>query len=463
VYYEQGKDAPMPHSHLWSSHRASISGIAALLCIIGLSACAPGGTAAQATAFPGHHIAPQGPACDGALVPSDPVSPGMLYAFHFVGGDPTGVQQGQPMLSALDARTGAQRWQVKTLAVAGTLADGALYIDGSPQDATTFAVEALDAGTGKILWQHSGLNGAVGDAFNAPVVANGVVYVSGEAIQPGGQTGVYALRASDGSLLWSYPAVEINLIPISLSDGVLIVSTGGPQKEGILALRAGDGSLLWQHPFAQDQGSLTQRAVVAGGIVYFGLDQGMQGTVYALRLSDGQALWNHQVNGRPHIFGSTDTAVYVAEVPGEQTGEIDALKVSDGSLLWQVQVTRLLVYPTLADGAVYVNELPSIAAFDAGTGKLRWQITTHAPATGSLAELAEAGGIVYLASNGIAAFSASDGRPLWTHPANCQFPTQQPLLAIGNTVYYTYHYVQAVGKETYHVYALRAADGKALW
>jgi hypothetical protein len=92
-----------------------------LLCIIGLSACAPGGAAAQATAFPGRHIAPQGPACGEngeASLLLDPTSE-TLYVFHFTGSDPANVDTGRPVLSALDANTGRQRWQVKPLAVDG--------------------------------------------------------------------------------------------------------------------------------------------------------------------------------------------------------------------------------------------------------------------------------------------------------------------------------------------------------
>jgi outer membrane protein assembly factor BamB len=329
-------------------------------------------------------------------------------------------------------------------------------------------VQALDAGTGKILWQHDRLNGTVGQAANAPVVVNGVIYVSGEAIQPGGQTGVYALRASDGKLLWSYPGQEINFMPVQFANGVLIAPVASQDKHGLLALRASDGALLWQQSWDITQQFPTQPPVIAGDNVYLAMQQGPNDLVSAWRVSDGQALWTYQVKGEGpplRIFGITNAAVYVAKVPGGPGPEnaIDALKVSDGSLLWETQA-QSLVYPTLADGAIYVHEMPAIAAFDASTGKPLWQATTReTPASGSISEIAEAGGTVYLASNGIAAFSASDGRPLWTHPTNCQFPTQHPLLAIGSTVYYTYHYVQAVGKEAFHVYALRAADGKALW
>lgn len=240
----------MRHLHFWPSHRTSLNGgIAVLLCIIGLSACAPGGTAAQATPFPGRHIAPQGPLCDGALVPSDLVSPGMLYAFHFVGSDPTGVQQGQPMLSALDARTGVLRWQEPVLGQPA-LVDGILYTAGGSAGDST-GMQALDANTGKTLWTHGGLAGAGGPSSFPPVLANGIAYIGTSQNGPV-QSGVNALRASDGRLLWSHPAncQFPSQQPLLVAGNTIYytyryVQAVGKETFHVYALRAVDGKALW--------------------------------------------------------------------------------------------------------------------------------------------------------------------------------------------------------------------------
>lgn len=451
----------------WLSHRTNISGgTITLLLIIGLSACAPGGTAAQArpTAAPqGPHAAPQGPLCDGALVPSDPASPGMLYAFHFVGGDPTGVQQGQPMLSALDARTGAQRWQEPVLGQP-TLVSSVLYTAGGSAGDST-GMQALDADTGKTLWTHAGLAGAGGPSSFPPVLANGIASIGTSQNGPG-QSGVYALRASDGTLLWSYPATNTNFSPFTVDDGMIYVTawTSANAAEPvvtILALRADDGTLLWQYSF--HDGIPTGPAQVANGMIYFSMTQNdnpQGGVIGALRGSDGSVAWSQPVDGRPHIFALTGQIVYVAFGPDPMNAGVEAFGATDGTVLWK-NPQQVFPFPVLADGVIYANGPSGLMAFDASSGTALWQASGAFPS--STSEPVEENGIVYTIGNGINALRASDGKPLWTHPATCQFPSQHPLLVIGNTVYYAYHYVQAIGKETYHVYALRAADGKALW
>jgi polyvinyl alcohol dehydrogenase (cytochrome) len=60
---------------------------------------------------------------------------------------------------------------------------------------------ALDAATGKILWQTADPQGAADLGFVS--TANGVVYAGSDA--PAGDT-MYALDASDGTIAWGYPS-----------------------------------------------------------------------------------------------------------------------------------------------------------------------------------------------------------------------------------------------------------------
>ncbi len=66
---------------------------------------------------------------------------------------------------ALDATTGALRWQSTVVGSDYAVANGVLYESGG----STFY--ALDAGTGALLWQYAGAG------FTGPVVTNGTVYV----------------------------------------------------------------------------------------------------------------------------------------------------------------------------------------------------------------------------------------------------------------------------------------------
>jgi outer membrane protein assembly factor BamB len=72
---------------------------------------------------------------------------------------------------------------------APTVADGVVYVGGE-----SAVVEALDATTGTLRWQHT----VDGSVDSAPALADGAVYVTTE------KGSVYALRASDGALAWKY-------------------------------------------------------------------------------------------------------------------------------------------------------------------------------------------------------------------------------------------------------------------
>lgn len=102
-------------------------------------------------------------------------------------------------LYQINATSGSVGWHI-TLASSGnlpalptgaapTFADGVVCVGGE-----SGVMEALDAATGTLRWQHM-LDASVD---SAPAVADGAVYVTTE------KGSVYALRASDGALAWKY-------------------------------------------------------------------------------------------------------------------------------------------------------------------------------------------------------------------------------------------------------------------
>jgi outer membrane protein assembly factor BamB len=72
---------------------------------------------------------------------------------------------------------------------APTVADGVVYVGGE-----SGVVEAFDAATGTLRWQHT----VDGSIDSAPAVADSAVYVTTE------KGSVYALCTSDGTLAWKY-------------------------------------------------------------------------------------------------------------------------------------------------------------------------------------------------------------------------------------------------------------------
>lgn len=140
------------------------------------------------------------------------------------------------------------------------LSSGHLLQNDAPSDENRLS--ARDAQDGKLIWQRSlpDLKGA------PPVESEGVVYVSGHNT-------LYALRASDGVLLWQHqeqtpeslafsrPAVihgvifVFTVVTVSLSEEKnpfpsvfhsFLCQLGCTSRTGVNALRLSDGSFYWQ-------------------------------------------------------------------------------------------------------------------------------------------------------------------------------------------------------------------------
>jgi outer membrane protein assembly factor BamB len=181
---------------------------------------------------------------------------------------------------------------------------------------------------------------------------------------------LYALRASDGSVLWTYTTLfPAEPLSPAVADGIAYLTL---QFGGLDVLRANTGILLWQFSSAH----LLPLPLITHGVVY-ALRQ--DGYLYALRASDGFILWRHHsgAGGQASItiapgeiylaFSTTSSANTIAS--------ITALRASDGFVLWHytphVFVRQLspvggddLVLITLQDG--------SIDALRANNGALRW-------------------------------------------------------------------------------------------
>ena len=104
---------------------------------------------------------------------------------------------------------------------APAVVDGVVY-----SSAVSGPLYALDAATGKILWQS---DTPFGLAFT-PVVVDDVVYYAGSANRY-----VYALRGSNGELLWRQAPKNGTASSLSVRAGVIYVFS---YDGGVDALRA---------------------------------------------------------------------------------------------------------------------------------------------------------------------------------------------------------------------------------
>lgn len=304
-------------------------------------------------------------------------------------------------------------------------------------------VTALQVSDGLLLWRHEG--GNVGET--STTVADGAVLLFTLTFDNSAMTvRVEALRASDGSPLWSRTLPVDTPAPIQLAvvAGILYVSSGADRLD---ALGARDGSLLWHFtsrtPFASTPS-------VAGGVVYAGTQDG---PVYTLRASDGLPLWQSPSRFPPSPAAPTiaDGMVYL----NLQDGSIAALHASDGTVLWRSLPPSPLTEssPLVATGVVYVSALDgSVDALRASDGCLLWRAAVHVP--GMLPSIIVRGGVISVVTQdgSLDALRASNGSALWRYKGE---EREAASITVAEAVVYLT--LPAGG-----LAALRASDGSVL-
>lgn len=321
-----------------------------------------------------------------------------------------------------------------------TINDGVIYVGTNDND-----IYALRTSDGSMLWRYH-TQGSIGEA---PLVVNGIVYVSANTVVgPGAEyTGIaYALRASDGALLWKFARNGYTYTPVVV-DGVAYI---GAWDNTVSALRASDGSLIWRFT---TKGPVFDPLRVVNGVVYASayIDQG-PGFVYALRASDGNMLWHFTTQGGVSQATVVDGVVYVDSAQG-----ITALRISDGTPIWQFNLGSTgLSMPIVLNGIVYTMALKvSLTETTSNGGGYLAKTISSEKMTPFTSTVPFKSGI-----SSVYALRASDGTPLWHYTLNDGKDSWGTLLSIANGVIYGGANA-ATGKNT--IYALRANDGNLIW
>jgi outer membrane protein assembly factor BamB len=219
--------------------------------------------------------------------------------------------------------------------------------------------------------------------------------------------------------------------------------------------------------FATDVGPTQSSPTVDDTRVYVGTNRG---AVYAVHRRTGQSLWkwtgatNSILTapavgvGRVYVESSDNNVYGLAAATG---GRIWTFTRPDGSLGYSGPVFLRDADPALASpsrikgDALFVCGETTAYRLDPATGKEVW----HAYVGGkSLATPAVGAGRIYVGGDGIGltAFSAADGKPLWSFTGRADKDWfGAPLCAADGTVYVT----------TYnrYVYAVDGATGKQKW
>ena len=378
---------------------------------------------------------------------------------------------------ALDATSGQFLWRIQAdthpaATITGTLSylDGRLYIpvsSGEEQsrrrpgyECCTFrgSVVAMDAATGKILWQ---------------------TYMAADTPSPHGKTPDGAtIFAPSGMAIWSSPTIDVTKKRLYVGTGDNYSEPGTDTSDAVVALDLETGKLLWSAQFDKDDiykiecgtppaagcepptvpefdlGASPILVALPHGkrVLFLGQKSGM---VYAVDPdARGKLLW-HQRAGAGGLLGgvqwgpATDgTNFYVAVSDlafgrggpdPTKGGGISAYQVSDGKLLWKTpppgcgdrrpcspaQSQAISAIP----GAVFSGSIDGhLRAYATSDGKIIWDFDTaqsfdavnKVPAKGGSLDVGGpviAGGMIFVVS-GYPGFGAIPGNALLAFGTN---------------------------------------------
>jgi outer membrane protein assembly factor BamB len=254
-------------------------------------------------------------------------------------------------LFALDLTTGATVWGPKAVPASSRLAHLA-YANGRLFVLSDAGVlYALDGVTGTQAWSATlGANGFDGP----PTVANGIVYAAGD-------TGLNAVDAATGTLLWQSPSSVSRLAsPTVSNDAVYVASQCAASKFDPLT-----GLLLWRIPNGCSGGSAWTAAYTDYRLFFANFDAA--GTY---RVVDTQSAT--RVGSYPSVVTPAVNTILAAVVDGH--GTISVVDRQTGTTRWSNgSLGAITADPLLVDGmTVTANASGDVYALDTVTGSVLW-------------------------------------------------------------------------------------------
>jgi outer membrane protein assembly factor BamB len=193
---------------------------------------------------------------------------------------------------ALNRRTGAARW-FRPLGRSGATKIGSspAYKSGRLFAATYDGmVYALRASDGKVLWSRY----IGGQFYSTPAVSGSRLFIGNKS-----NGRMYCLSATSGRLLWATGRLgpSVHASPAVYSGRIFI----GAGKH-FYALRASNGRVAWQH---STTGRIYGSASVLRGVVYYSI----AGHTYARTTSSGRLVWKASVGRYSPVTATRDLIV----------------------------------------------------------------------------------------------------------------------------------------------------------
>ncbi len=292
---------------------------------------------------------------------------GTLYVSAGSSGEPGDVY-------ALRASDGSALWRYTTSDFADmlTIQNGVVYLFSQSK------LSALRANDGHQIWSRP-----FDTTFDqTPQLVNGVIYLMTTKISyqtstaPG--AGILSGVMSIGTLFWGngQDANARQTLPLKATN---------PLKEGkstIYAIRASDGTMLWQYAIDNGANSIGSWLQVEHGVIYASaiIQDSSDNTSYvsALQSSDGKVLWQDKMTGSSTGVLLVNGIIYTG-MEGSSAGAVYTLRELDGSLLWSYPISGTLFFdPILANTTVYMGAGNGMVyALRANNGSLVWHYLTN--------------------------------------------------------------------------------------
>lgn len=253
-------------------------------------------------------------------------------------------------------------------------------------------IQAVRGGTGQRVWNYSTGQHDLGDpneraGYRGLIVQNQTVYVLAK-------NHIFVLSEKNGQLLWQkkLPTPPGNVTPdesqIVFDGDILYASLESEPQSVVYAMRASDGKILWQASSTDVNPPLL---TASNGIAYVALQNAAQTqtVMQARRGSDGHVLWNYTSPGVISYATVANQVLYVYAFPGavpynccsKMNKRLLAFKTGNGALIWSRDVnygnyTANIVY---AQGVLIVSDgYAQICAHSASNGARLWCVPKQA-------------------------------------------------------------------------------------
>lgn len=218
-----------------------------------------------------------------------------------------------------------------------TVGGGLVYVSV----VNTRSLVALDADTGRLRWEYADSYPGYKDV---PSYANGRLILWERTRKPR----VLALEAATGKVLWQHPLTDVDHLPVltrgglAVEQGTVYVSEGG-EEPTVQALDEATGQLRWRVGLGKESGAHVTPPSAAGGRIFVavralkdpkGPPRAERGALIALDPTNGRELWRRTdviPSGRP-LF--TDGTVLACSLLAEDRFKFHLLDAGTGKTLW---------------------------------------------------------------------------------------------------------------------------------